>query len=283
MSVSVDDTAARALRETMRVLCWIPACESDIKKLSLQAINETWVQRCDGHVFFIETDSSSAWPDVISLGLAQESYNHLTEKTQVAIAYLYQRYLNEYDWFLKADVNSYVIMENLRLLLSRYDPKNPVYLGQLYNGIWGGPGFMGGGAGYALSREALRQMVDQGYRKGLCSTEYYNHAEDKHVGECLYKIGVGRHYSLDVHGRESFHMDGPLQMIAGPLTDAMRRFFYFPQSTGPECCSEATISFHGLTPETIRVLENLVYRISVYGRQQNITYLQKLFVPKQIW
>jgi len=40
-----------------------------------------------------------------------------------------RNYFNDYDWFLKSDDDAYVIVENLRLLISKYDPSESIYFG----------------------------------------------------------------------------------------------------------------------------------------------------------
>lgn len=48
-------------------------------------------------------------------------------------------------------------MENLKYVLSSYSPYEPVYVGCKFKSF---KGYMSGGAGYALSREALRRFVE---------------------------------------------------------------------------------------------------------------------------
>ena len=43
--------------------------------------------------------------------------------------YLSQHYLDKFDWFLKADDDTYVVVANLRAYLSLFDPNKPYYMG----------------------------------------------------------------------------------------------------------------------------------------------------------
>lgn len=158
--MSIRDGATVQLRKNARIMCWIPSVESQLLK-KVKAVNDTWVRRCDGHVFFVNT--SIQLPDVKNLNVP-DGRQHLTAKSMQAFEYLYHHHLQDYDWFLKGDDDAYIVLENLRLLMSQYDPAKPVYLGHLYKSHLKA-GYMSGGASYALSREALRLLHDEGIVK----------------------------------------------------------------------------------------------------------------------
>lgn len=62
-----------------------------------------------------------------------ESRDLLWEKMRRALIYIYKNVLNDYDFFMKTDDDTYVIVENLRLLLSKHDPSLPILIGRRFN------------------------------------------------------------------------------------------------------------------------------------------------------
>ena len=66
------------------------------------------------------------------------------------------------DWFLKADDDSYIIIENLKTFLQQHNPLVPIQFGCRFRLQIVKKGFTSGGAGYVLSREALKRFVTIG-------------------------------------------------------------------------------------------------------------------------
>ena len=104
-------------------------------------------------------------------------------------------YLFDVDKYNAYTVNTgwrrrYVIWENLLYILSEYDARSPVYLGHnLHTHM--PRGYMSGGAGYVISRPAVRKIVDEGVNfPSECPTD--GAFEDVDVGRYLWGAEHGR-------------------------------------------------------------------------------------------
>ncbi len=194
-----------------RLLCFIPAAQRTLHTKAL-AVRDTWARRCDKTVFF----TSELDPSFPTVKLdVREGPEGLTSKTMEALNYIFHHHLQDADWFLKADDDTYIIVENLKFLLSKYKPREPLYLGHHFRKFTE-QGYMSGGAGYVLSREALKRVVTLGYHNTtLCRT--WGGAEDAAVGRCLEKVGVRVANSLDAQNRQTFHPFNLASHLFGPL------------------------------------------------------------------
>ena len=170
-------------------------------------VKETWGKRCDKLLFASEKDDGTL-PFIVTP--VEHGRDHLTAKTMAAFDYVYKHHLDEYDWFLKADDDTYVIVENMKYFLSSQDPTKPVFFGHHFT-----PhvkqGYFSGGAGYVMSKEALRRFGNR--QPNTCSKD--QGAEDVKMGRCMEILGVVAGNSRDVLGRSRFHCFNPERHIHG--------------------------------------------------------------------
>lgn len=97
----------------------------------------------------------------------------------------------------------YVIVENLRYMLLPRSPNEPVWYGCHFK-LYSPQGFMSGGAGYVLSREALRRFVEEALPdKSKCRQGNVGD-EDVEIGNCLSNVGVRTGDSRDSEARYRF-------------------------------------------------------------------------------
>ena len=61
-----------------------------------------------------------------------EDWEVIWGKTKKAFSYVYRNHYEEADWFLKADDDTYVIVENLRLLLATKNSSEPQFFGHKF-------------------------------------------------------------------------------------------------------------------------------------------------------
>lgn len=161
-------------------------------------VKATWAQHCN-RILFMSSKENKDFPTV---GLeTKEGREQLYWKTIKAFQYVHNHYLNEADWFMKADDDTYVALDNLRWLLSKYDPERPIYFGRKFK-PYVKQGYMSGGAGYVLSKEALRRYV-AALKSGKCNHSTF--VEDLALGKCMESINVEAGDSRDSVHRETFH------------------------------------------------------------------------------
>jgi glycoprotein-N-acetylgalactosamine 3-beta-galactosyltransferase len=209
-----------------------------------KAVYETWGKRCD-RILFVSTPSniSTNLPVVTFPNITEESRDILTNKTMNAFAYIYDNHFDESEWFLKADDDTFVIMENLRLILKGYHPQALYYNGIQMGSEKHGDSWFSGGGGYILSKASLRLYMTKGrYNETLCP---WHKAEDVYLGRCLETLGVthdGRP-GLDMYWHN-------VKRYAKGKTHQFRKRY-----TG--------ISFHYNEPQDIYAYEWLIHNLQV--------------------
>nr|XP_053629483.1 glycoprotein-N-acetylgalactosamine 3-beta-galactosyltransferase 1-like [Cherax quadricarinatus] len=123
-----------------RILCWIPTSAENHYKRA-RHVKNTWARHCHLHIFFSNIKDTEL--DSVKLEVS-DGYENLWGKTKAALVYLHKHHLHHADWFLKADDDTFVIVENLQNMLKLYDPNFPIFFGNKLKKPNISQGFMSG-------------------------------------------------------------------------------------------------------------------------------------------
>ncbi|XP_059148648.1 glycoprotein-N-acetylgalactosamine 3-beta-galactosyltransferase 1-like [Physella acuta] len=265
-----DNLLAKELYSKVRVACWIMTSPTTLHSKAIHVKN-TWAKRCNLVLFM----SSVADPKFPAVGLdVPEGREHLTAKTMKAFKYLYDHHMEDADWFLKADDDTYVIVENLRYLLHNEDPTQPVYFGQKFK-AYVREGYVSGGAGYVLSKEALRRFGEKSYVDYKIFAEY-GEAEDVYIGECMQNFGVRLKDSTDSLNRSRFHCFNPETVLNARFPKWFMEYDHLSRRGGIENISDYAVSFHYIHPNQMYTLEFFIYHLRPYGILNSPQSLNKI-------
>ncbi|XP_073821326.1 glycoprotein-N-acetylgalactosamine 3-beta-galactosyltransferase 1-like [Musca autumnalis] len=263
-----NNILAQTLYHEVRILCWILTTPQNHEEKA-KHVKATWGKRCNMLLFM----STAEDPELGSVALpVPEGRDYLWGKTKEAFKYVYKHHFNDADWFLKADDDTYTIVENLRFLLYPYSPNDPIYFGCRYN-KYAKQGYMAGGSGYVLSKEAVRRFVEEAIPNATLCKQANTGAEDAEIGICLEKVNVTAVDSRDIHGRGKFFPFSPEHHMFPSKNKQYWywKLIYYKTHEGLNCCSDNAVGFHYVKPKEMYVLDYLIYNLHPYG----ITYAQE--------
>ncbi|KHJ90175.1 N-acetyllactosaminide 3-alpha-galactosyltransferase, partial [Oesophagostomum dentatum] len=254
--------AARRLPKSGQLFCWVQTAKIYHETRAL-AINETWLSRCDhGELFTSDFFPSDDIPYSTTFAGIPDSYYNLFYKSRYAFYYIYRHISKNFDWYMKADDDTYVIVEHLKEYLSTLDPNKPYYLGYILKPYLE-HGYNAGGAGYVLSRAAVKIFNDQLYdNETLCPDAIH---EDVGIGRCLASVGIFPHDTRNSRGQNRFNTYTPSDVFHAKMYHP--NWTYFKEKKGYEAFASDVISFHHLTPDEMRTFDILLYRTNPPSRR----------------
>lgn len=147
-------------------------------------IKKTW----EKDALFLEYYSDHADPSIptINIGVPNTERGHCGKTFAILQRFLSSSVPNT-KWLIVVDDDTLISLPRLQVLLSCYNPSEPVCLGERYGyGLsQGGYSYITGGGGMVFSREAVVRLLDSGCK---C---YSNDAPDDMVlGMCLNALGL---------------------------------------------------------------------------------------------
>ncbi|KAH8244313.1 hypothetical protein KR026_006123 [Drosophila bipectinata] len=253
------------LTEKVRILCYVSTSYQEAAK----AVLRTWAKRCNKLIFFTN-NVDPALPGSVVLS-ENSSLRESWKNTKSALKYLYNHHLNDADWFLEADDQTYVLMENLRYMLYPFSPERPIYFGS---------------PGTVMSRDALRKVVEVALPNPTKCEEKDTGSTMGRLKECLDNADVEEGNSRDSKGRRRMYLVDP-QARSNRYLHYEAYFWYWKYITvrtkdGIFAWSDYPVSFPFINHHYMYSFEYMIYRLRSYGRKLANETLPSPIVPHKM-
>ncbi|KAH8269890.1 hypothetical protein KR044_000604 [Drosophila immigrans] len=159
-----------------------------------RAVYDTWGKEVPGRIAFFSSEGSySEELPVVGLKNVDDRYPP-QKKSFMMLYYMYEHYIDRFEWFIRADDDVYMEPDKLERFLRSIDSSKPQFIGQAGKGnseefgllsLEFDENFCMGGPGVILSSETLRRVAPH---IPTCLKNLYSTHEDVEVGRCVQKF-----------------------------------------------------------------------------------------------
>ncbi|XP_070566339.1 glycoprotein-N-acetylgalactosamine 3-beta-galactosyltransferase 1-like [Ptychodera flava] len=247
------------LYSNVKILCQVYVSNVQLGKLG-KSILDTWGTHCNKLVI-VSSAIDQNLKDLYYVDIPDKP-EMAWEKTKQGFRQAFERYRNEYHYFLKVDSSMVVVLENLRYLLFVHNTSIPGYAGHVFLD-------KAGRSSIVVSRMALEKLQT---KLNDCPSEVGGKDDASELTRCFQKVGIisstdGRDYK----GRLRFEMTKPDHKLPSNAGVALSfgslywRYIKFPQFKGPECCYEYAIMYSDVKQTSMYYMEYMVYHLRPFG------------------
>ncbi|XP_028838713.1 beta-1,3-glucosyltransferase isoform X2 [Denticeps clupeoides] len=150
----------------------------------IPVVKQTWAQDAVYLEYYSDTADSSI--PTVDLGVPNTDRGHCG-KTFAILERFLSGAVSPSDWLLIVDDDTLISLPRLKKLLSCYDPREPVSLGERYGYglIQNGYSYITGGGGMVFSRAAVGRLLSSGCR---CYSD--DAPDDMVLGMCMNTLGL---------------------------------------------------------------------------------------------
>ncbi|KAI6234192.1 hypothetical protein M3Y99_00826700 [Aphelenchoides fujianensis] len=216
----------------------------------LATILRTWARHCDEKLVFTDAPLLNQ-PDVPHVYFpTMATRSHSWEKIRRVFRFIHESVADRFDWILRADDDSYVVMENARRLAAEFDPQRPLSRGYTDGGV------------YLVSREGARVFNEIMQNETLCP-DFHRAEEDQELARCMARAGIFPTNTRDAEGRDRFHHFHVDELNGWTLQYFLRHYTFYKFKRFPEEISDTSVSFHHLSPYEMLVADYLTNRLKL--------------------
>uniref|UniRef100_A0A0K0F4Q4 N-acetylgalactosaminide beta-1,3-galactosyltransferase n=1 Tax=Strongyloides venezuelensis TaxID=75913 RepID=A0A0K0F4Q4_STRVS len=267
---SVFEGISQKLQKNIRIFCVI-LTSPKFKSSKCIPQKNTWLKRCNGYVFASSKDDPTL-PSIESF--PKDEYKYSFGKVKNALRWVWKNHKNDYDYVLKADDDTYFVMENLRAFLINENPNNHSYLGfTIYNPPGNvANGYIQGGSGYVFSKKTFNTLVEKGLSNRKYCTQRNDVFDDKEIGKCLFRMGILPTFLSDDRHRFVFNPELLSFVLAKKKTvmNFYKELSLFQPKRGMDSFSDFPIAFHRVKLNLMYFLEYLFYHAQVIGKNSRL-------------